>query len=358
MRILSIIGARPQFVKAAPICRAFQEAGLAHDLLHTGQHFDRNMSDVFFDELGIPAPSVNLDIGPASQSVQTARILQGLDDLFEKERPAMVAVYGDTTSTLAGALTAAKLGIPIAHIEAGLRSFNRSMPEEINRTLTDHVSDLLFCPSATARSHLAREGVTQGVHVVGDVMFDALLAAKPRALARQEALLSRFGLRRKNYILATLHRPYTVDDPVLLSGALAALGGLDLPVLLPLHPRTRARVAALGPAATLPANLRIAEPFGFLDMVAAEEGAELIATDSGGVQKEAFFLAVPCVTLRPETEWVETVDCGWNRLAGSQPDAIRQAVAACQAPASPPPPVYGDGDSAKRIAMIIKEALA
>lgn len=351
MNVLSVLGARPQFIKAAPLCHALKMVGVDHMIVHTGQHFDQNMSQVFFDELDIQAPDVRLDIGPASQSVQTARILERIEPILTADRPAMVIVYGDTTSTLSGALAAAKLGIPIAHVEAGLRSFNQTMPEEINRILTDHVSSLLFCPSKTASAHLEREGITQGVHVTGDIMFDAVLAVLDKARSRQPGLMKQFGLSFKSYVLATLHRPYTVDRPDILAGVIRALGTSRLPVLLPLHPRTRGQLDA---SLSIPDNVILAEPLGFLDMVAVEQAASLIATDSGGVQKEAFFLGIPCITMRPETEWVETLEGGWNRLTGSDPNAIRQALADTLPPCKPPPPVYGNGQAAIDMASRIK----
>ena len=262
------------------------------------------------------------------------------------ERPDWVLVYGDTNSTLAGALAAAKLGIPVAHVEAGLRSFNRAMPEEHNRVLTDHCSDLLFCPTDHAVGLLAKEGLTRGVHLVGDVMFDAALQFAERARGSSD-ILARLGLQRKGFALATLHRPYNVDEPERLALLLDALERLEMPVMFPVHPRTRARLGA-GEGAAITGRVKLIDPVGYLDMLALEQAAALILTDSGGVQKEAYFFAIPCVTLRPETEWVETVEAGWNRLAWGGADAVL-AAARAPWPTDPPPPVFGDGHASEKI---------
>ncbi len=339
-----MVGARPQFVKAAPVGRALAAAGLQEIMVHTGQHYDRDMSDVFFDELEMPPPAIHLGVGAASRAVQLARMIEGLSEAIGREKPDVVVIYGDTTSTLAGALAAGIAGVRLAHVEAGLRSFNRTMPEEFHRRLADHAADLFFCPTQTAVDLLRREGIAQGVHLVGDTMYDAILWARAKAGSRGPAA---FGLTPGDYALATLHRPYNVDEPKRLASLIAALGRIDMPVLFPVHPRTRARLAAL----TLPPNLRAVDPLGFLDMVVVQAQARVVLTDSGGVQKEAYFLGVPCVTVRPETEWVETLDGGWNVLADA-PDAIVAAAHRAK-PRTAPKPVFGAGDSASRIARAL-----
>jgi UDP-GlcNAc3NAcA epimerase len=353
MKIVTIVGARPQFIKAAPVSQVLRQQH-CEVLVHTGQHYDREMSDIFFTELAIPRPDHELSIGSGSHGWQTGQMLMRIEEVLQAERPDWVLVYGDTNSTLAGALAAVKLGIRVAHVEAGLRSFNRSMPEEHNRVLTDHCADLLFCPTQTAVDLLAAEGVTQGVHLVGDVMFDAARQFAEIAAARS-TILARLGLTPRGYALATLHRPYNTDDPARLRLVLDALNRLELPVVFPVHPRTRARLADMGStecAGTTTSGLRCVEPVGYLDMLALEQSARLILTDSGGVQKEAYFFAVPCVTLRPETEWVETVQTGWNRLAWGDAETVLNAARAPW-PNDAPPPIFGDGHAAERIAALL-----
>jgi UDP-GlcNAc3NAcA epimerase len=351
VKVVTVVGARPQFVKAAPVSRVLRRAH-TEVLIHTGQHYDREMSGLFFEELEIPRPGHELGIGSGPHGWQTGQMLVRLEEVLQAERPDSVLVYGDTNSTLAAALAAVKLRIPLAHVEAGLRSFNRAMPEEHNRVLTDHCADLLFCPTQTAVDLLRGEGITTGVHLVGDVMFDA--AQQQGAAAAQRSTLRRdLGLDGRPYALATLHRPYNTDDPARLREVLAGLSALDLPVVFPVHPRTRIALTRFELA--LPANVRATEPIGYGDMLALEQAAELILTDSGGVQKEAYFFAVPCVTLRPETEWVETVEAGWNRLAWG--DAA--TIAACARrpwPSEPPPPVFGDGNASERIVTLLEAA--
>ena len=360
-KILTVIGARPQFIKAAAVSHRIAETpGLSETLVHTGQHYDANMSDVFFDELDIPAPAHHLGIAGGPHGAMTGRMLSALEELFMAERPDMVMVYGDTNSTLAGALAAAKLHIPVAHVEAGLRSFNKRMPEEINRILTDQCSERLFTPTATATRNLRGEGVPEARIVeCGDVMFDAALRFAAKAEARG-AGAAQLGLGRGEYVLATVHRQENTDDPVRLA---AIMGGLalvaaELPVLLPLHPRTRARAEAANMADAL-AALHIVEPVGYLGMTGLEKDAAVIATDSGGVQKEAFFHGVPCVTLRDETEWVELVEAGWNSLippgdAGTIRDAILAARGTRGAEITP----YGTGNAADIIAAEIARTLS
>jgi len=355
VKLVTIVGARPQFIKAAAVSRALARtiAGGAADLreviVHTGQHFDRRMSQVFFDELAIPPPHLNLGIASLSHGAMTGRMLEAIEKVLLDERPDLVMVYGDTNSTLAGALAAAKLHMPVAHVEAGLRSFNRGMPEEVNRLVADRLATLLFCPSETAVANLRDEGIRDGVYNVGDVMFDALLYHREAAI--RGVALGRWRLAEKAYVVATVHRAENTDDPARLAGILEGLGlvAADAPVVLPLHPRTRGVIRTLG-LEDLLVPLRVTEPLSFLEMVRLEASARAIFTDSGGVQKEALYLQVPCVTLRDETEWVETVELGWNRLVGSRPRDIlagwRQLVAsACPPPATP----YGGGHAAELI---------
>ena len=364
IRIITVVGARPQFVKAAAVSRAVAAHNAARQptiderIIHTGQHYDENMSKVFFDELGIPRPAANLEVGSGSHAARTAGMLVGIEAELLADRSDWMIVYGDTNSTLAGAMAAAKLGVPICHVEAGLRSFNRAMPEEINRILTDRISTLLMCPTATAAANLAAEGVTEGVHQVGDVMYDSVL--HNAALAEQRStIVADLGLTAKDFYLATVHRASNTDDPARLDGILAALAKMDRPVVLPLHPRTRntlgAKLASLGD------RVRAIEPLAHLDMLALEAAARIILTDSGGVQKEAYWAGVPCVTLREETEWVELVEVGCNRLAGADPARILAAVeeiesAGAALPASDAGALYGDGHSAERIIAAIVDA--
>ena len=354
MHVVTIVGARPQFVKAAVVSRALAAAGgsVRERIVHTGQHFDDNMSDVFFREMGIPRPAVSLGIGGGAHGQMTGRMLEAIEQVLVADRPDWVLVYGDTNSTLAGALAAAKLHIPVAHVEAGLRSFNRRMPEEVNRVLTDHVSALLLAPTATAVANLAREGIEGGaVRQVGDVMFDAMLHY--RALAEGSSrILAELALDPGGYVLATVHRAENTDDPARLAGVLAGLAALSevAPVVLPLHPRTRKLLAADGRLGSLPGRIRVIDPVGYLDMVMLEAHAGLIATDSGGVQKEAFFCGVPCITLRDETEWVELVECGANVLVGADAARIAAEGKARFGRAVPREPLYGCGDAGARVA--------
>ncbi len=352
MKILTVVGARPQFIKAAPVSHALRALpGTEEILVHTGQHYDNRMSAVFFRDLALPPPDHNLGAGSGAHGAQTAAMLTGLEALITAEQPTGVLIYGDTNSTLAGALAASKLGVPVAHVEAGLRSFNRAMPEEINRIVADRLAALLFCPTPVAEANLAAEGITAGVHVVGDVMYDAVLQAEARAQATvTRRLLRRLGVPPGGYLLLTVHRAGNTDDPERLGRIVAALNALAEPVLFPCHPRTRKALARFG--LTLGAHVRRMQPASYLQMIALERNARLVLTDSGGVQKEAYWLGVPCLTLREETEWVETVAAGWNRLVGADPAAIAAAVADFR-PAGTPPPHFGDGHAAERIAAIL-----
>ncbi|GDY12618.1 UDP-N-acetyl glucosamine 2-epimerase [Planctomycetota bacterium] len=349
MKIVTIVGARPQFIKAAPVSRALRERH-QEILVHTGQHYDDNMSGVFFRELGIPEPEVHLGAGGGSHGAQTAAMLTGIEGVLQRERPDRVLVYGDTNSTLAGALAAAKLHVPVAHVEAGLRSFNRRMPEEINRVVTDHLSDLLFCPSEISQRHLAAEGIVSGVHVVGDVMADALLNAARRADASQ--ILIQHQLSPRSYVLATVHRADNTDDGVRLAAILQAFADIGRTILFPVHPRTRKAIAAAG--LSVPSNVRPCEPLGYLDLVRALRDADLVLTDSGGLQKEAYWLSVPCITLRDETEWVETVETGWNRIVGADRAAIVAAAADGRRPGDHPALYGGDGQATGKLVGLIQ----
>lgn len=354
-KILTIVGARPQFIKAAAVSRILrtEHADAAQELLvHTGQHYDENMSKVFFDELGIPEPAYNLEIAGGSHGEMTGRMLEAVEKVLVREAPDWVLIYGDTNSTLAGALAAAKLHMPVAHVEAGLRSFNMRMPEEVNRIVADRLSALLFCPTGAAVTNLRNEGVTRGVHDVGDVMYDVALHFGEQARARSTAL-ARFGLEPGGFALATCHRAENTDDPRRLAGIVTALGRLAgrMKVVLPLHPRTAKLLERSGLQGAL-AGVQLVDPLPFLDMVALEQAARVVVTDSGGVQKEAFFYGVPCVTMRDETEWVETVESGWNRLVGADADAIL-AAALEPAPRGERPQFYGDGHAAGRIVSVL-----
>lgn len=354
-KIITIVGARPQFIKAAAISREILKhpGKIEEVMVHTGQHYDPNMSQVFFDELEIPAPRYNLEISGGGHGAMTGRMLEGIEQILLVEKPDWVLIYGDTNSTLAGALAAAKLHIPVAHVEAGLRSFSLRMPEEVNRILADRVSTLLLCPTETAVENLAREGVTQGVHNVGDVMYDVAIYYRERARAGSR-ILQTLGLDEKGFALATCHRAENTDDPARLEGIIGALAEIagDMPVVLPLHPRTRKLLQQSGLEHYL-AALTVVEPLPFLDMIALEQAARLILTDSGGVQKEAFFYQIPCITMRDETEWVETVSLGWNCLVGANRRRI-VAAAFSSGPGNRVERPYGNGSASK---MIIDELL-
>jgi UDP-GlcNAc3NAcA epimerase len=357
VRIVTVVGARPQFIKAATVSRELRaKSGVEEVLVHTGQHYDENMSDVFFEELEIPHPDHHLGIGSGSHGTQTGRMLEAAERVLLAEEPDLVLVYGDTNSTLAGALAAVKLHIPVAHVEAGLRSFNRRMPEEINRVLTDHASDLLFTPTETATENLRREGISaESIYWVGDVMYDAALLYADKAKEKEE-ILKRLQLEPKGYVLATVHRAENTDD---LGRLRAIFEGLERvadssPVIMPLHPRAKKKHSRLGLRSS---KIRYLDPVGYLDMISLEKNAAVIATDSGGVQKEAFFYRVPCVTLREETEWTETVASGWNTLAPPDPLGIYKAVKAAEPPALAPP-FYGDGTAARHIVEILQRYIA
>lgn len=356
IKIVTVVGARPQFIKAAAVSRAISSkfsTQVSEVLVHTGQHYDKNMSKVFFDELGIPLPKYNLEISGGQHGAMTGRMLEAIERVLLVEKPDWVLIYGDTNSTLAAALAAAKLHIRVAHVEAGLRSFNMKMPEEVNRIVADRLSSLLLCPTDESVANLSREGLTEGVHLVGDVMYDVALYFSDVANQRMGALVG-YGVNPKKYVLATCHRAENTDDPKRLASIVHGLAGIAKrrPVILPAHPRTKAKLEEYGLLEAL-GNISLIAPVSYLEMVILEKNAEVIVTDSGGVQKEAFFYHVPCVTMREETEWVETVSAGWNILVGSDTfklvDAVEQYSRRTKLDIKP----YGDGDSADRILDVI-----
>lgn len=349
MKLVSIVGARPQFIKAAALSRELRKRH-QEILLHTGQHYDYSMSGVFFDGLELPPVDVNLNVGPGSHAAQTAAMLKGIEDVLVAEKPDWLVIYGDTNSTVAGALAAAKLWIPVAHIEAGLRSFNRRMPEEINRVVADHLSRLLLCPSDLAVQNLAAEGIITNVHVAGDVMLDVLNWARQRLDQRPSEILNRLGASKGEYLLATVHRSENTDDTARLKAILDALNGLKEKIVFPIHPRTRKAIEKVG--CKLNGNIEFIEPLGYLDMVAVARASRMILTDSGGLQKEAYWLRVPCVTLRDETEWVETVETGWNCLTGADPKKIIGAVQSFT-PQGAHPSLYGEGSAAAQCVELL-----
>lgn len=348
MRVLSVVGNRPQFIKSGPVSVALRDEGIEEVVLHTGQHYDRELSQVFFDELGLAPPAYRLDAGSGTHAEQTARMLPGIERAVLAEAPDCVIVYGDTNSTLAGTLAAAKVGTAVAHVEAGLRSFDREMPEELNRIVTDRLSAILFCPTETAVRNLEAEAITEGVHLVGDVMLDASLELAPVARQRSHVLADH-GVDPGCYLLLTLHREANVR-PGSLARIVTAVNALDEPVVFPAHPRTWA--ALLEHGLELGNHVRTLAPVGYLDFAALASQARIVLTDSGGVQKEAYWHAVPCVTLRRATEWVETVETGWNRLVGDDPGEIAAAVAGATRP-SEHPPLYGDGAASNRMAKLL-----
>jgi UDP-N-acetylglucosamine 2-epimerase (non-hydrolysing) len=351
MKILSVVGARPQFIKCAPVSREIRKYH-TEILVHTGQHYDPEMSDVFFQELEIPKPDYNLGIGSGSHGEQTGKMLIELEKVLLKEKPDLVLVYGDTNSTLAGALAAAKLHLPVAHVEAGLRSFDRTMPEEINRVLTDHISDLLFCPTKTAVDNLRNEGITRGVYLVGDVMVDALEFNKGIAEDRSQ-ILERLGLVSKHYLVLTVHRPANTDSREHMENIMGAVGDAGMSVVFPVHPRTKKFLKEYSLWPRLPANIIVTEPLGYLDMLKLMRHATKILTDSGGIQKEAYILKVPCITLRDVTEWVETVEGGWNVLVGADVQDILSNINRNPSKSSYQNALFGDGDAARQISNLL-----
>lgn len=359
MKIITIVGARPQFIKAAMVSRAIHAHNTAHSnkieelLIHTGQHYDETMSHIFFQEMNIPSPAWQLNCGNSSHGAMTGGMLKEIESILLTEKPDYALVYGDTNSTLAGALAASKLQIPVAHVEAGLRSFNKAMPEEINRILTDHVASLLFCPTKGAVEHLRNEGILSGVHHVGDVMYDAALTFGKIA-EQSSTILQSLGLNEKRFRLCTVHRAENTDNQERLTGIFRAIEEIatrECPVILPLHPRTKGCLERFGLTNSNP-HLRIIPPVSFLDMISLEKQAVTILTDSGGIQKEAYFHQTPCITLRDETEWVETVTAGWNQIAGYKQEEILKCIASVptrqQTIAD-----YGTGNTAERIISLL-----
>ncbi len=352
MKILSVVGARPQFIKAAAVSRALRRVpGMTEILVHTGQHYDDNMSAIFFRQLDIPEPDFNLGIGSGTHAFQTGSMMTALEEVMLKEKPDWTLVYGDTNSTLAGALSAVKLHIPVAHVESGLRSFNRIMPEEINRIVTDRVSDLLFVPTKTAMKNLAAEGLSKATYFSGDVMYDSILYYKEKIAGDPEAYKVE-GLQPP-YLLATIHRAENTDTPENLLNIFTALSKTGMQVVLPLHPRTRKLLPEI---TTVPTNVLVIDPVGYLEMIRLTMQAEKVLTDSGGLQKEAFFHGVPCITLRTETEWIETLQDGWNIVTGTDPEKIIQACRLPK-PKKSRKNLFGEGDAAVKIANKLSSGL-
>lgn len=349
MKILTVLGARPQFIKAAAFSRVIADYdGLQEVIVHTGQHYDQNMSDIFFEEMGIPLPKYKLQTGGKTHGAMTGQQLEKIEEILLEEKPDLVLVYGDTNSTLAGALSAVKLHIPIAHIEAGLRSFNRKMPEEINRILTDQVSDCLFVPSLGAKNNLLHEGVDENkIFIVGDIMYDVSLYYKERMVKPNWF----DALNLNNFILCTIHRAENTDDELKLLNIFKGLGSSNKNIILPLHPRTVNKIREHN--ITVPNNIRIVDPVGYLEMVWLEVNSDLIVTDSGGVQKEAYFHSKYCITLREETEWIELVEHGFNKLVGYDAKLIVDGINASDSQKIESSGIYGDGKTAKKILDII-----
>jgi UDP-N-acetylglucosamine 2-epimerase (non-hydrolysing) len=352
MKVASIVGVRPQFVKASVVSRELRKNN-EEILIHTGQHYDYEMNKIFFEELSIPEPDHYLGVGSGLHGYQTGEMLRKIEEILIIEKPDLVLTYGDTNSTLAGALAASKLGIKNAHIESGLRSFDKSMPEEINRILTDHCSDILFCPTQNAVNNLKREGITENVYLTGDVMVDSLLFNKEIAEAKS-SILSDLNLKSKGYLVATIHRASNTDNKENLQNIIEAFQELKENIIFPVHPRTEKLLKKYGLYESLRSSVTLVEPLGFLDFIKLMNHAKMILTDSGGVQKEAYNLKVPCVTLRENTEWVETIEDGWNILAGSEKDKIVKTVKEFKVSACTHKNVYGDGRAGKIIESIIR----
>jgi len=354
MKVLTIVGARPQFIKAFVVSKELKRKNHQKEiLLHTGQHYDVELSDVFFEELGISEPDYNLGVGSGKHGEQTAEMMKGIEEVIEKEKPHFTLLYGDTNSTLAGAIVGAKAETKVAHIEAGLRSNNWDMPEEVNRVLTDHASDVLFVPSEQAEENLKSEGITEGVYNVGDVMYDALLWGRKIAREKSE-IMDEFDLEENKFILSTVHRAGNTDNPDRLKEIIDGLSNVSFPVILPIHPRTKKCMREYGSWEKAKSNLKIIDPVGYIDFIRLLDSAKCVATDSGGVQKEAFFLDTPCVTLRDETEWIETVESGWNVLAGVVADRITELVDRSWSLLQDKPQPYGSGDAAKKIVEVLE----
>jgi UDP-N-acetylglucosamine 2-epimerase len=352
MKVLSVVGARPQFIKEYVVAKEIKKIA-DYVLVHTGQHYDFEMSQIFFQQLKIPEPDYNLGLGSASQAEQTGRMLMALEDVLAKEKPDLVLVYGDTNSTLAGALNAAKMLIPVGHVEAGLRSYDRTMPEEINRILTDHISQLLFVPTKTAQDILHHEGITSGVHLTGDVMYDAL--RQNLTIARTSKILQTLKVKPKEYFLTTIHRPSNTNNVKNLTNILTALSTLDEPVIFPIHPRTEKVIQTHHLQKIIRKNILMIKPVGYFDFIWLEQNAKKILTDSGGIQKEAYLLKIPCITLRENTEWMETIEDHWNILTGANTKKILQAIQHFEPKRQRN--VFGDGHASRKIAHIVEQYL-
>jgi len=348
--IATIVGARPQFIKCAPVSREIRKY-FKEILIHTGQHYDQNMSQAFFEELDIPEPDYNLEIGSGNHGEQTGKMLMAIESVLLELKPDLVMIYGDTNSTLAGALAASKLHIPVAHIEAGLRSFNRKMPEEINRIVSDKLSKYLFVPTKTAVTNLSKEGQTDGVYNVGDVMFDSFLYNLNRI--DTAAIMQKYKLTSKNYILTTVHRPQNTDNPAILKGLINTLENLNELILFPIHPRTRNLMRKFNIAVDSN-NLKLIEPVSYQEMIVLEKHARVIITDSGGVQKEAYFAGIPCIVLRGETEWVELVENGWAVLVGDQFEKLPDTITGLSTFKPMADKLFGDGYASRKIVEILK----
>lgn len=348
MKLTSVLGARPQFIKASPLLSAILKKGHECNLIHTGQHYDSNMSQVFFDEMGIQTPDINLGIGGGTAAEQISQMISGIGSYLAKAKPDWVIVYGDTNSTLAGAIAAMKQGLPIAHVEAGLRSFNWSMPEEQNRVITDRISTIKFCPTEVSVQNLKNEGITDGVYKVGDTMYDALIMNLEKSIQKAQAFPD------GRYFLLTIHRASNTDDGATLIRLLQTASEIPETILFPIHPRTRSR---LPKGYKIAPNIHLIEPLSYFEMLHAMKSAKMVLTDSGGVQKEAFFLGVPCVTLREETEWIETVSEGWNVIAGTNSKKILKAAAKTDWPKEAPSAVYGDGHASEKILGVLEGML-
>lgn len=361
MKVLSIIGARPQFIKEAVVGAVLRKRGVERILVDTGQHYDANMREVFFGEMDIPAPAHVLKVGSGSHAYQTGEAMMRLEQVCVEEKPNVIMVYGDTNATIAGALVGSKLCIEVAHVEAGLRSFDRTMPEEVNRVVTDHISNLLFCPTETAVKNLAAEGVVDGVHNVGDVMYDAAIMFGCLAEEKSD-VLNRLRLEKSGYVLVTIHRDFNTDDSVKLGSIVDGLVACEDNVVFPAHPRVRKQLEAFGLLKVLEnkGNIQIIEPVGYLDMVSLEKNARVIVTDSGGVQKEAFFHKVPCITVRPSTEWVETVLTGWNNLVNTDCAELVSKIKTAARPAVNDADMnfYGDGKAGEKIVDVLVASIA
>ena len=351
MKIASIVGARPQFIKASPVSKELRKKH--HEvLIHTGQHYDFELSQLFFDELGIPEPDYNLDVGSFTQGKQTGKMLMGIEKVLLKEKPDFVLVYGDTNSTLAGALASVKLHIPVGHVEAGLRSYDKSMPEEINRILADHCSDLLFCPTKTAVNNLKREGIEKGVYLTGDVMMDALLYNEEIAEEKSN-IIGKLGLKNKQYLVATIHRASNTDNKKNLKNIVDAFCEIDETIIFPAHPRTVKNLREYGLHEKLYKHVKLIKPLGYLDFLKLMRNAKKIMTDSGGIQKEAYILRVPCITLRKTTEWVETLEDGWNVLVGTNKERIVKRVSEFEPSLKTHKTRFGSGNASREIVFRI-----